>query len=111
MMKITTIIMSEFKKKRTIINNIKTGFFPLAWVLYFCKTVVEKNGEKNTQKWGTHFFELKPGEYNIKIYFPYLFMKECGANQIQLTIVEGQTKKISFYMPPVIFLKGTIKEI
>jgi len=91
--------------------EIKTGFFFLAWFLNFVKPVVEINGEKNTQKWGKSFFELRPGDYIIKVYFPYMGKAECGANQIMVRVIEGQTKKVHYKMPPWMLAKGSLKEI
>ena len=91
--------------------EIKTGFFPLAFILFFCTPVIEINRQKNIKSWGTHFFDLTPGEYVVKIYFPYLFMPECGANQLKVSIVEGQTKRITYNMPPWMLAAGTIKEV
>jgi len=90
---------------------IETEFFPLAFFLFFCTPVIEINGQKNRRTWGTHFFELPPGFYKIKIYFSYLFIPECGANQIKFNISERQIRKVSFNMPPWIFAKGTMKEV
>ena len=89
--------------------EVKTEFFPLAWMLYMCTPVIEINGQKNSRKWGKHFFELQPGEYTVKIYFPYFMQNECGANQTTITVSEGQVRKISYNMPPWMLAKGTIK--
>ena len=91
--------------------EIQTGFFPLAWFLHFVKPVIEINGKKHTEEWGPSFFDLPPGKYEVKIYFPYMWRSECGANQISLTLQEGLIKKIEYYMPPWMFAKGSIKEI
>jgi len=89
--------------------EVKTEFFPLAWMLYFSTPIIEINGQKNSRKWGQHFFELQPGEYTVKIYFPYFMQNQCGANQINISVLEGQVRKISYNMPPFMFSKGTIK--
>ena len=82
---------------------------PLAFILYMCTPVIEINGEKNARKWGTHSFELAPGEYTVKIYFPYIFMKECGANSIKVNVEAGKITKIDYNMPPLMIAAGTIK--
>ena len=88
---------------------IKTSFFPLAWFLYFVTPTIEINGEKHKNKWGENFFDLSPGQYRIKISFPYMFNSECGANEIQVSLRKGESKKIKYYMPPWMFSKGSIK--
>jgi hypothetical protein len=34
---------------------------------------------------------------------------ECGANEIKVTLSEGQKKRITYDMPPFMFAKGSIK--
>jgi hypothetical protein len=89
--------------------QVTTSFMPLAFILNFCTPVIEINGEKNARKWGTHTFDLAPGEYDIKIYFPYLFMPQCGANSIKVKVEEAKVTKIDYNMPPLMIAKGTIK--
>ncbi len=89
--------------------KIKTAFFPLAFLLYFVTPVIEINGKKYSKKWGEYFFELLPGSYNIKIYFKYLWVNECGANEVKVTINEGETRHLSFHMPPWIYAKGRME--
>ena len=89
--------------------EIKTGFFPLAWFLYFVTPTIEINGEKHKNKWGEKVFSLSPGEYKVKVSFPYMGKSECGANEIKVSLSEGQNKRIIYNMPPWMFSKGSIK--
>lgn len=91
--------------------EVKTGFFLLAFILFMCTPVIEINGEKNRRPWGNHFFDLAPGDYVVKIYFPYLFMSECGANQLKVSVAEGNVKKISYRAPLILLMAGKIKEV
>ncbi|MFT5779897.1 MAG: hypothetical protein ACI837_002856 [Crocinitomicaceae bacterium] len=88
--------------------EIKTGFFPLAWFLFFVTPVIEINNVRHTQKWGTSSFDVTPGKHTIHIYFPYLWRSMCGANHVNIEIQEGETKKINYHMPPWMFSKGRI---
>ena len=88
--------------------EIKLGFFPLAFFLFACTPVIEIDGEKNSKSWGKHYFELTPGQYKIKIYFPYAGMSECGANEVTIDIQEGIKRRVSYYMWPWMFAKGSI---
>ena len=92
--------------------EIKTGYFPLvplSWFLFLVKPVVETNEQINKKSWGEHFYDLPSGEYLVKIYFSYMGNSKCGANEIKVKIEEGQTKKISYKMPPWLFKKGAIE--
>jgi hypothetical protein len=89
--------------------EVKVGFFPLALFLYFCTPRIEIDGKVHKVSWGTHFFDLPPGGHTIKIYFGYLFMPYCGANSIDVVVEEGKTRKVRYWMPPLIFAKGSIR--
>ncbi|MCH2224817.1 MAG: hypothetical protein MK066_08620 [Crocinitomicaceae bacterium] len=88
--------------------KIQTKFFFLAWFLYFCTPVIEINGKPMKKKWGTHNFDLAPGDYHIKIFFPYIFMKECGANTVSVILGENETINVTYNMPPWMLSKGKI---
>lgn len=88
--------------------SIETSFFPLAWILHFVTPTIEINGVKHHRKWGMADFELEPGEYSVKISFPYLGNPECGANSVVFTLSEAERKFIRYEMSFWIFDKGAI---
>ena len=88
--------------------EIKTDFFALGWFLYFVTPVIEIDGKPVKRKWGVSHFDLEPGIHQVKIYFPYFMMSECGANRIRIKVEEGKTKKVTYYMPPWMLAKGRI---
>jgi hypothetical protein len=89
--------------------EIKTGFFPLAFLLFLCTPTIEIDGKPERRSWGKSSFQVSPGSHRIRIFFAYLFKPECGANETDVTIVEGQTIRINYYMPPWMFSRGSIK--
>jgi len=89
--------------------SVKTGFFPLAFLLYLCKPRIEIDGIVHKVPWGTHFFPLTPGRHIIKIYTIYIGSR-IGTNSIDIVVEEGVTDKIKYRMPPLIILKGSIKK-
>ena len=100
--------MSETEKTGL---EIKTGFFPLAFFLFACTPVVSIDGQNHSRSWGTHFFELGEGAHTIKVFFKYLFMDQCGANSITVNVEKGKVTKVKYYMPPLMTMKGSIKEV
>jgi len=91
--------------------EVKTGFFPLGFFLFFCTPTIVVDGKAHRKSWGTHFFELEPGRHTIRIFFSYLFMPECGANSIDVTVEEGKISRVKYFMPPWMLAKGSIKEL
>lgn len=89
--------------------QIKTGFFPLAWFLFFVTPTIEINGVRYKKSWGESFFELPPGEYHVRISFPYFGKAECGANEVNVLVSEGQSKRVTYNMPPWMLAKGIIR--
>jgi hypothetical protein len=88
---------------------VKSSFFPLSFFLFFCTPTIVINGQAYQKGWWSeHFIPLAPGRYNVKIFFKYLFMNECGANAIDINIAPGQVQKINFFMPPLMTAKGSI---
>jgi hypothetical protein len=69
---------------------------------FFIRPTIEINGDKHKERCGTKFFPLSPGEFMVKISFPWLGKSECGAAEIKVAISEGQSRKI-FYKPSMIW--------
>jgi hypothetical protein len=90
--------------------EFKLGFFPLAFILFACTPVVVINGAPQRLKWGTHFVPLAPGQYHIEVFFPYMLMRKCGRNTIDVNVQPGRVHKVSYYAPLLMFMKGSLGE-
>lgn len=88
--------------------QLTLGFFPLAFLFFFCTPVAVFNGVAYQLGWGTHYVDLPPGRYMVKIYIPYLAWPECGANAITLELRPGEVRNVRFYMWPWVFAPGSI---
>ncbi len=88
--------------------QVKTGFFPLSFFLFFCTPVIVLDNQPIRKSWGTTFFPTQPGQHTIKIFFRYLWMAECGANAATVTVQPGQVTKVNYYMPPYVYAPGSI---
>ncbi len=89
--------------------EVKAGFFPLAFLLFFCSPRIEIDGTVHKRSWGRHFFEVSPGRHQVTVYFRYLFMSRCGKNSISVNVAAGTVTHIRYYMPPWMFAKGSLK--
>ena len=89
--------------------EVKTGFFPLAFLLFLCTPTIEIDGVPEKRAWGRSRFEVAPGKHRVKIYFRYLFKPQCGANEIDVTVDEGQVASVKYWMPPWMFAPGSLK--
>ncbi len=89
--------------------EVTTGFFPLAFLFLFCTPVIEIDGHPQRLRWGTHRFGVAPGRHRVRVYVPYLFWPQCGANVIDVDVAAGRAAHVSWYMPPLVFLKGSMR--
>lgn len=88
---------------------VRAWFFPLGFFLFFCTPTIVIDGQTYGRSWwSNHFFPLTPGRHNVKIFFKYLHMDECGANSIDVDLERGQVRKIKYFMPPWMYAKGSI---
>tara|TARA_B100000959_G_scaffold278977_1_gene338334 strand:+ start:505 stop:819 length:315 start_codon:yes stop_codon:yes gene_type:complete len=93
--------------------EIKTGFFPLAFFLFFCTPRIEINGQVHEKSWGIHFFELPPGTHKITVYFPYLIMgmERCGENSISVDVAKDVVTHVKYHMGTWMRSKGSLEVI
>jgi len=89
--------------------EIQLRFFMLSFFLFLCKPVITINGAVYRKSWGTHFIELPPGRYVVKVHFHYLFWHECGANAVEARVDAGNVTRVSYYMPSWMTAKGVMK--
>jgi hypothetical protein len=89
--------------------EVTTRFFPLAFLLYFFKPTIVIDGTPTRVKWGTVFFDLQPGRHHVEIFFRYIFM-DAGKASVDLDLAAGQTLRITYRAPWLLFLPGRIKE-
>ena len=86
---------------------VKTRIFPLAFLLLLFKTIVTIDGHPSTVPWGENFFPVPPGTHEVRVAFKYLF-GPMGENRITVQVVAGQTARVHYRSPFLIFLKGPI---
>jgi hypothetical protein len=89
--------------------QVKTSFFPLAFFLFFCDPVIVIDHNPLKAYWGTRFFSVTPGKHTVKVYFRYFWMAECGANSIKVRVERNQIVKVNYFMPPLMFVQGSLK--
>ena len=79
---------------------------PMAFLFDMCKPSVVVDDKEYVLTWGEHRLEVEPGEHNLKIFFRYMWMAECGANTIQVNVAAGDICRVKYYMPSWVYAKG-----
>lgn len=91
--------------------DVVAEFFPLAFLLFLCAPVIEIDGVRHPKTWGRHRFDVPPGEHTVKVYFPYLTMRECGANSRTVTVEPGKRVLVKWYMWPLMIVPGEMSVV
>jgi hypothetical protein len=88
--------------------EITATFFILAFLLFFFKPTFVVDGQAYTgQPWRTPVrFPVTPGRHTVRIFFPYLFIKECGPANVEVDVPAGTTVPITYKAPWLVFLAG-----
>lgn len=88
---------------------VSAGFFPLAFIYAFFTPTITLNGRAERRPWGTHAFDVTPGDYAVSVSYPWLFVQECGKNSVRFTISAGQIKTVTYRAGLIRYLPGSIR--
>lgn len=89
--------------------EFELSFFPLMFVLFLVTPSIEINGVAQRRKWGTHTFQLPPGETQFGAYYPYLFSSETSSAAIWVHLAPGGRYKLRYRPAWIVFLPGSLK--
>jgi hypothetical protein len=90
--------------------QLTTKFFFLAFLLYLFPARAQVDGEPPVKVgWGTRDLPVPAGTHRLEVYFPYLFLAKAGRNEIQVDVAEGQTVRVTYNAPWLVFLKGKLR--
>jgi hypothetical protein len=88
--------------------DVTIAHSPLAFFYRLFTPSITINGQRQRRPWGKHTFEVPPGSNEISVSYPWLFSSECGKNTVHVTLLPGETKKITYRAGLVRYLPGKI---
>jgi len=69
--------------------HLRTGFFPLAFLLYLFSPRCSIDGSADISiRWGDNRLPLPPGRHHVRVWFPYMFMRQCGPAETVVDVGE-----------------------
>jgi len=74
-----------------------------------CKPVIEVGGVPAAARWGVQDVSLHSGTHNIRVYFPYLAVKECGSISASVVVRDGRWTEVTYTPPFTIFQPGKLR--
>jgi hypothetical protein len=100
--------MADSLNAKTSRLEVTVGHSPLAFVYSLFIPTIAINGERHPKPWGVHSFELAPGDYEIAVSYPWLFLPECGRACVLVSLTPGEIKKVSYRAGLIRYLPGKI---
>ena len=88
--------------------EVKLDHAALAFFYNAFKPNVTINDKKYQRPWGTHSFDVPPGDYEVSASYPWLLSPECGKNTVSFTLKSGEAKRVSYCAGLIRYLPGTI---
>jgi len=92
----------------TGVVEVTTSHSPLAFIYALVQTTIEIDNRVERRPWGTHRFEVAPGEHTIAVSYPWVFDRRCGRNSVTVTVRAGETARIAYRAPLIRYLPGKI---
>ena len=88
--------------------EVKPTYFFMAFLLALCKPRIQLDGGPPEQyTWGEeHRFPVTPGRHSVRVFFKYLMVPECAANDIEVDVPPGQVVTVTYKAPLIVTLKG-----
>jgi hypothetical protein len=70
--------------------HLRTGFFPLAFILYLFKPRCSIDGGAEFPiQWGDNHIPVPSGRHHVRVWFPYMFISQCGPAETLIEIPES----------------------
>ena len=94
--------------------EIKAGFFPLAFILFFCTPHISINGSPPIRaKWGDNLIPVQPGRHQVTMWYPYAFIKQASKATVVVDVAQGHVAQLSYrpHILYIVFLPGRFKQV
>ena len=90
--------------------QVETKHSPLAWLLYLTKVQIAVDGQPATLPWGTHEFQVPPGQHDVAVSFGY-FGKQRGPASSTVTADDSQPVRLRYRAPFMMFSPGRMSAV
>jgi hypothetical protein len=100
--------MPEKSDEKPGFIEVEAGHSALAFFYRFFTPTIAINGRKERRPWGTHIFEVTPGDYDVAVSYPWLLSPECGKNTLRVSVGAGELKKVRYRAGLIRYLPGKI---
>jgi hypothetical protein len=88
--------------------SLRTRFWSMAFLLLFCRTRVELDGQRHVLPWGELRVPVVAGRHQLRVSFRYLWM-DCGAATKDFDVRDGHIVELTYRAPWLVFLPGKLR--
>src|SRR5438093_13119007 len=88
--------------------EVTVSHSPLAFLYALFTPTITINGHRHRRPWGTHSFEVPPGDYEIAVSYPWLFAPECGKSTVRISLRPAEIRRIAYRAGLIRYLPGKI---
>jgi hypothetical protein len=73
------------------------------------RDTIEIDDQAERRPWGTHRFEVAPGEHAIAVSYPWVFKRRCGRSSVTVTVRVGELMRVVYRVGEIRYLPGKIR--
>lgn len=89
--------------------DVTPKYFVIAFVWAFFKPQFAIDGGPPQQaRWGQNMVPVAPGQHQVSVWCPYLWMPQCGLNTAVVEAQPGSVTKVTWNAPWIVFMQGSI---
>ena len=88
--------------------EVTADYSPLAFIYSLFQPTITINGYPQQYPWGTRYFDVPPGDYEVAVSYPWLFMRECGRNSVRFRIGPSELRRVRYTAGLIRFVPGKI---
>lgn len=86
--------------------DVVVSHSPLAFIYQAFTPTITINGQQHRLPWGTHSFDVSPGNCEVSVSYPWIFSSECGKNTVEIALKAGEIKKVTYTAGLIRYLPG-----
>lgn len=88
--------------------SLRTRFWSMAFLLLFCHSRVELDGQRHVLPWGKLRIPVEAGWHQLRVSFRYLWM-DCGAATKDFDVRGGHIVELTYRAPWLVLLPGKLR--
>jgi len=99
--------MDQYQQQPLCRIEVTAAYPPIMFFYALVSAIIEINGRKQTYPWGTQYFDVPPGDYEVAVSYQWIF-GGWGRNAVRFRIGPQETRRVNYMASYIRFLPGSI---